>query len=103
MGTLKGLVRFTGSFDGLSFYEGRQGTIIVRATGGFKGEAIRTKPNYQRTRENAQEFKQVVEAGRFFRMALRPYLVPMCIPYGHNRVVQLFHAIKMHDNSNLRG
>jgi hypothetical protein len=103
MGTLKGLIRFTGSFDGLSFYEGRQGTVIVRATGGFKGEAIRTKPNYQRTRENALEFKHVVAVGKLVRLALRSYLHPMRIPYGHNRVVQLFHRIQQYDTLNVRG
>lgn len=103
MGTLKGLIRFTGSFDGLSFYEGRQGTVIVRTTGGFKGEAIRTKPNYQRTRENALEFKHVVAVGKLVRLALRCYLHPMRIPYGHNRVVQLFHRIQQYDTLNVRG
>ena len=36
MGKLKGIVQFTGHFDGLSFYE-VQGKIVVRKTGGFDG------------------------------------------------------------------
>ena len=77
MGLLRGIIQFTGSFDGLSFYKTRQGPIRVRTTGGFMGEAIRTKPNYERTRENAMEFKHVVATGKLFRLALRSYLQPM--------------------------
>jgi hypothetical protein len=103
MGLLKGIIQFTGSFDGLSFYKTRQGPIVVRTTGGFRGDAIRAKPNYQRTRENAMEFKHVVTVGKFFSLALRAYLRPMRIPYGHNRVVQLFHQVKKLDTIHLRG
>jgi len=41
MGILKGIVQFTGSFNGLSFYE-LNGRIVVRKTGGFNGKAIKT-------------------------------------------------------------
>lgn len=103
MGVLKGIIQFTGSFDGLSFYETRQGPIMVRTTGGFDGVAIRTKPNYQRTRENALEFKQVVAVGKLLRLALPTYLHPMRIPYGHNKVVQLFHRVQRFDTLHVRG
>jgi hypothetical protein len=103
MGLLRGIIQFTGSFDGLSFYKTRQGPIRVRATGGFSGEAIRTKPNYQRTRENSAEFKHVVAVGKLLRLALRSYLQPMRIPYGHNKVVQLFHRIQRFDALHVRG
>ncbi len=103
MGLLRGIIQFTGSFDGLSFYKTRQGPIRVRTTGGFNGVAIRTKPNYQRTRENALEFKHVVAVGKLLRLALRSYLHPMRIPYGHNRVVQLFHRIQQCDSLHVRG
>jgi hypothetical protein len=37
---LKGIVQFTGSFNGLSFYE-LNGKIVVRKTGGFDGGKIK--------------------------------------------------------------
>jgi len=103
MGLSKGIIQVTGTFGGLSFYQGRNGSIYVRTAGGFKGDAIKTKPNYVRTRENAQEFKEVVAVGVFFRFTIQVYLRPMRIPYGHNRVVQLFHRLKMLDLMNRRG
>lgn len=103
MGVLKGIIQFMGSFDGLSFYKTQKGPIRVRTIGGFKGDAIRTKPNYQRTRENALEFKHVVAVGKLLRLALHSYLHPMRVPYGHNRVVQLFHRIQRLDTFHERG
>ncbi len=103
MGLLRGIIQLTGSFGGLSFYQTRNGVIRVRTTGGFKGEHIKTRPNYQRTRENALEFKHVVAVGSFLRLTLQAYLRPMHIPYGHNSVVQLFHRIKNLDTVHIRG
>ncbi len=72
MGKLEGIIRFTGSFDGLSFYKSR-GKIVVRRTGGFKGEAIKKQANYVRTRENASQFGYCCKVGKALRMALFPF------------------------------
>lgn len=86
MGKLTGLIQFTGKFDGLSFYE-MNGEIVVRKTGGFDGEKIKTNSNYIRVRENSSEFAQSAKAGKCFRDSIFLYLKKMAIPYVHNSFV----------------
>lgn len=102
MGKLEGIVRFTGSFDGLSFYKLR-GKIVVRRTGGFKGEAIKTQANYVRTRENASQFGYCSNVGKALRMALFPFVRKIRTPYLHNHVVTVLNQIVKFDGVSLRG
>jgi hypothetical protein len=103
MATLKGIIQFTGSLDGLSFYQNRKGKIIVRRTGGFKDKPIKTDPRYERTRETASEFGHCARSGKVFRLALRLFLLPMRIPYVHNRVLKLFKDVIIFDKVSARG
>lgn len=102
MGKLDGIIRFTGSFDGLSFYKLR-GKIVVRRTGGFKGAAIKTQANYARTRENASQFGYCSRVGKALRVALFPFVAQIRTPYLHNHVVSLFQQILKFDSVSLRG
>lgn len=102
MGKLDGVIRFTGSFDGLSFYKLR-GKIVVRRTGGFKGAAIKTQANYVRTRENASQFGYCSKVGKVLRLALFRFVAPIRTPYLHNHVVSLFSQILKFDSVSARG
>jgi hypothetical protein len=102
MGKLEGIIRFTGSFDGLSFYKLR-GKIVVRKTGGFKGAAIKTQANYVRTRENASQFGYCSNVGKALRTALFPFVQKIRTPYLHNHVVALLNQIVKFDGVSLRG
>ena len=102
MGKLKGIIQFTGSFDGLSFYESG-GRIIVRKTGGFDGKKIKTQPEYARVRENGSEFGHVARVCKNFRQGLKPDLSRMGIEKVHNRLVSLFHDIMQLDTLSVRG
>jgi len=102
MGKLDGIIRFTGSFDGLSFYK-LNGKIVVRKTGGFKGAAIKTQAKYVRTRENASQFGYCSRLGKAFRLALFPFIARIRTPYLHNHVVSLFHQILKFDSVSPRG
>jgi hypothetical protein len=102
MGTLKGLIQFTGKFDGLSFYE-MNGKIIVRKTGGFDGEKIKKESNYARVRENSREFASSAKAGKYFRASVHSYLKKLNIPYIHNSIVSLFQKITKFDIVSSRG
>jgi hypothetical protein len=102
MGKLDGIIRFTGSFDGLSFYK-LHGEIVVRRTGGFKGPAIKTQANYARTRENASQFGYCSRVGKALRVALFPFVAQIRTPYLHNHVVSLFQQILKFDSVSLRG
>ena len=102
MGKLMGLIKFTGKFDGLSFYE-VNGKIVVRKTGGFDSEKIKTNSNYVRVRENSTEFAQSAITGKYFRTSISLYLKKMRIPYVHNSIVSLFQQITKFDIVNSRG
>ncbi|MBA4317941.1 MAG: hypothetical protein C0412_06025 [Flavobacterium sp.] len=102
MGKLDGIIRFTGSFDGLSFYK-LNGKIVVRRTGGFKGAAIKTQANYVRTRENASQFGYCSRVGKALRVALFPFVGKIRTPYLHNHVVSLLNQIVKFDSVSLRG
>lgn len=102
MGRLKGLLKITGQFDGLSFYE-LNGKIVVRKSGGFDGKAIKSKPNYERTRENASEFGMVVQTGKEMRLALHPILKRIHSSYLHNHIVKKLHEIMRCDTVSERG
>lgn len=102
MGKLKGIIQFTGSFDGLSFYESG-GKIIVRKTGGFDGKKIKTQPEYARVRENGSEFGHVAKVCKNFRQGLKADLRAMGIEKVHNRLVSLFHDIMQLDMVSKRG
>jgi len=102
MGKLKGIVQFTGSFNGLSFYE-MNGQIVVRKTGGFDGEKIKKNANYTRVRENSSEFAHCAKVGKYFRLAIATSLLPLRIPYLHNHVLRLFQGILKWDTLNARG
>ncbi|MFY7885063.1 MAG: hypothetical protein ACOVOV_09495 [Dolichospermum sp.] len=102
MGKLKGIIQFTGHFNGLSFYE-LNGKIVVRKTGGFDGEKIKKDPNYVRVRENSSEFGRCARLGKYFRTSIYSYLKPLKLPYIHNDVVRLFHNLTKLDSLNERG
>lgn len=102
MGKLKGILKITGQFDGLSLYE-VNGKIVVRRTGGFEGKAIKSKPNYERTRENASEFGLASAIGKKLRLELRPFLKKIHTPYLHNHVLKLFLEVMRCDTFSERG
>lgn len=102
MGKLKGILKITGQFDGLSLYE-VNGKIVVRRTGGFEGKAIKSQTNYERTRENASEFGMVVQTGKKMRLALYPFVKKIHTPYLHNHIVKKLFEIMRCDTVSERG
>ena len=102
MGKLKGILKITGEFDGLLFYE-LNGQIIIRKKSGFDGKAIKSKPNYERTRENASEFGMVVQMGKKLRLALHPFVKKIHSPYLHNHIVKKLHEVMRCDTESERG
>ena len=102
MGKLKGIIKITGQFDGLSFYE-LNGKIVVRKSGGFDGKAIKSQPSYERTRENASEFGGVARLGKQMRVALFPFLRKLPPAFMHNHVLKLFLEIMRCDTASERG
>ena len=102
MGKLKGIVQFTGNFEGISFYES-DGKIIVRRTGGFEGKAIKTQDNYVRTRENASEFGHCTSVGKQLRQALGRYSQQVKTTHTHSRLAGVLTKVMQCDTVSERG
>ena len=103
MAKQKGIVRFTGTLEGINFYE-RKGVAIARkAGGGFNSEAIKNKPSMVRVRENSSEFGRCSTVKKEFRLALRSFLQDVNGGDLHGRMMRLFQQIKVLDIVNKRG
>lgn len=103
MAKVKSIVRLQGTIGDLNFYL-RKGVPLVRtAGGGFNGDAIKTKASMVRVRENGNEFKGCMEAVKFFKQGLQPFLCTFKDGTLHQRLVSLFTKIKNEDLVAFRG
>ena len=103
MATQKGLITITGTIGGFNFYEDNGKNIARRSGGGFNGEAIKTKPEMVRVRENSSEFGMVSKAKKVFRLGLYPFLKDIKDITLHGRMMSLFQTIKVLDTFSERG
>lgn len=70
MAKQKGILKLSGTIGDLSFYKTQDG-FLAREKGGVDKERIKNDPNFQRTRENGQEFGRAGTSGRVLRTAFR--------------------------------
>jgi hypothetical protein len=97
-----GILSIEGTIENLTFYR-RDGKIFVRRKGGVSKHRIETDPNYVRTRENMNEFKQSATSGKLLRMALRGLVVKAKDNRLSSRMLQTMHRIKNLDTTSARG
>jgi hypothetical protein len=102
MARQKGVVRFTGTIDGLTYYESKYGPL-VRKKGGPTKEQFRTDPAFKRSRENAKEFGNCNEAVKTLRAVVMPMMKDARDYQVTARLMKLMAAIKNLDNISMRG
>lgn len=73
MARQKGIIKLDGTIGGITFYKSQDG-YLAREKGGVSAEKIATDPNFQRTRENGEEFGRAGKAGKLLRNAIRAML-----------------------------
>jgi hypothetical protein len=103
MARQKGIIKITGTLDGLNFYSRLGVPLIRKAGGGFQSEAIKTKPSMVRVRENGSEFKICMTSVKHFKIGLQPITNQFKDTFLHQRLVQLFTKIKLLDTVSARG
>ena len=103
MAKQKGIIPLVGTSGGINFYYLNGKPIARIAGGGFNGEAIKTKPNMARVRENGTEFGQCSRVNKVFRQALRPFYNTHKFTFFHSRLMRLFTDLKCLDAENERG
>jgi hypothetical protein len=98
-----GLIKLSGTLDGVNFYYRKGQAVARKAGGGFNGKAIKTSATMVRVRENNSEFgrcsrlKKVFSDGLLFHYSNRKDVTL------HARLMQLFIAVKDCDVTSVRG
>ncbi|SHG31087.1 hypothetical protein SAMN05443549_103215 [Flavobacterium fluvii] len=102
MGKLTGIIKFKGTFDGLTFYKSPDG-YLVKTKSGVSKSRIMNDPAFVRTRENLSEFSLNAKSGKALRQSIGPLLHRAKDSKLSSRMLQLMNSIKNHDGSSARG
>jgi hypothetical protein len=102
MGTQKGVFKFTGTIDGVTYYESKYGPL-VRKKGGPSSEQVKKDPAFIRVRENGKEFGACGRATKLIRSVLRPMMKDASDFLVTGRLNKLMFAIKNLDTTSARG
>ena len=73
MAKQKGIIKLDGTIGGITFYKSQDG-YLAREKGGVSADKIANDPNFQRTRENGEEFGRAGKAGKLLRNSIRAML-----------------------------
>jgi len=73
MAKQKGIIKLKGTIGDITFYKTMDGHL-ARGKGGVDASRIQNDPNFQRTRENGEEFGRAGAAGKLLRTAYRIFL-----------------------------
>ncbi len=102
MARQKGIVRFEGTLDNLTFYKTQDGHL-VKTKSGVSATRIATDPKFKRTRENGSEFGSSASAGKLLRKAVRSLMLTASDNRITSRVTQVMSIIKNFDTTSIRG
>lgn len=102
MARQKGIVKLDGTIGGITFYKSQDG-YLAREKGGVSADRIANDPNFQRTRENGQEFGRAGKAGKTLRTAFRALLQNASDSKMVSRLTQKMMEVIQADETNLRG
>lgn len=97
-----GVLQLRGTIENITFYK-RGDRYFLKSKGGVDGNRVKTDPEFQRTRENNQEFREVVYAGKLLRDAIRPLLKDASDGRMCNRMVKVIMEVVQKDFISLRG
>lgn len=102
MARQKGVIKFSGTIDGVTYYETKYGAL-ARKKAGPSSEQVKKTPAFKRVRENCKEFGACGKATKLFRTVLRPLLKDASDFLVTSRLNKLMFAIKNLDSTSSRG
>lgn len=102
MGKLTGIIKFEGTFDGLTFYKSQDG-YLVKTKSGVSKNRIMNDPAFVRTRENLSEFSLNARSGKALRQSISPLLHRAKDSKLSSRMQKLMNTIKNYDATSVRG
>ena len=102
MAKQKGIIKLDGTIGGITFYKSQDG-YLAREKGGVSGDRIANDPNFQRTRENGEEFGRAGKAGKLLRNSIRAMLQNASDSRMVSRLTQKMVGVIQEDITNPRG
>ena len=100
MARQKGILRLSGTLDGLNFYHSRHGDLVRVSGGGFNSTSART---YPRIKENNDEMGMASKVNAAFKRCFRDLLIGYKDGTLHQRLQSLFMNLKDLDTLSVRG
>ncbi len=102
MAKQKGIIKLDGTIGGITFYKSQDG-YLAREKGGVSADRIANDPNFQRTRENGEEFGRAGKAGKLLRNSIRAMLQNGSDSRMVSRLTQKMVEVIQEDATNPRG
>ncbi len=102
MARQKGIIKLDGTIGGITFYKSQDG-YLAREKGGVSADRIANDPNFQRTRENGEEFGRAGKAGKLLRNAIRAMLQNASDSRMVSRLTKKMVEVIQEDITNTRG
>jgi hypothetical protein len=103
MAKVKGLVKFTGTIDGMNFYYLNGKLVVRKAGGGFSKRAIKNSPRMEMVRRNNSEFARCARANRELRHAIGPLKGKHKLTFLHSRLQSLLLTTRKLDHDRPKG
>ena len=98
-----GIIKLKGTLGGITFYKTSLDGDLAREKGGVSADRIATDPNFQRTRENGEEFGRAGKAGKILRNSIRAMLQNSADSRMVSRLTQIMVEVVQADATNPRG
>ena len=98
-----GIIKLKGTLGGITFYKTSLDGDLAREKGGVSGDRIATEDNFQRTRENGEEFGRAGKAGKILRTSFRAMLQNSADSRMVSRLTQKMVEVVQADATNPRG
>lgn len=102
MAKQKGIIKLKGTLGDITFYKSKDG-YLAREKGGVDADRIANDPNFQRTRENGEEFGRAGKAGRMLRTSIRALLQNVADSRMVGRLTQAMVKVIQADATSIRG
>lgn len=102
MAKQKGIIKLKGTIGDINFYKTQDG-YLAREKGGIEASRIANDPNFQRTRENGEEFGTAGKAGKMLRTSIRSLLQNISDSRMVGRLTQEMVKVIQADVTSVRG
>jgi len=97
------IIKVKGTMDDITFYKTSEDGYLVKRKGGVEGSRIKNDPNFQRTRENMNEFSHAGKAGKLLRNSFQSLLKNSSDTRMVSRLTTAMFSVLQADATSARG